>query len=164
MAGKIIRGQLTDTTTGEFLNIAIFQPKTPHPYRKEGFIQMSQGALLELAKSDLTGEDLKVLFALLAQLDFENFVQAHQQDISEQTGIRQPNVARSIKHLCDHGVILKGPKVGRSNTYRLSPTFGFKGKSKNYGKMMSDINKFASGQRDPNTIDLINGVSDAEQA
>lgn len=125
---------------------------------------MSQEALLQLAQSNLNGEDLKVLFALLARLDFENFVQAHQQEISEQTGIRQPNIARSIKHLCEHGIIIKGPKVGRSNTYRLSPTFGFKGKSKNFAKMMSDISNFTvQGDRDPNTIDLLDGVTDAER-
>jgi hypothetical protein len=56
-----------------------------------------------------------------------------------------------------------GAKVGRSNTYRLCPSFGFKGKSKNYGKMMQEISEFTrNAARDPHTVDLIEGRTDAE--
>lgn len=166
MAGKIIQGRVINEATGETMNLALYQPKTTHPYRHGGFVQMSQEALMQLAQSDLTGDDMKVLFALLARLDFENYLQAPQAEIAEQIGMRQPHVARAIKHLCEHGVIIMGAKVGRSNTYRLCPSFGFKGKSKNYGKMMADISKFAqeAAQRDPDTIDLIDGTTDRERA
>lgn len=127
---------------------------------------MSQEALMELVKNPVSGESRRVLDLLCAVLDFENFVQISQPQIGEFCGMKKQNVNTAIKELCDRGIIVRGVKVGRVWTYRLSPSFGFKGNSKNYGKLMRDISQFTqdSAQRDPNTIDLIDGVTDQEKA
>ncbi|MCG3017875.1 hypothetical protein KZ288_29525, partial [Escherichia coli] len=77
----------------------------------------NQDALRILAK-ELTGEQFKVLMLMLADLDYENFIQIAQADIAETLGMQKTNVSRAVRALLDVGVIFAVPKVGRSKTYR----------------------------------------------
>lgn len=141
---KQIRVEQTDLETGEVVQMVALKPtRAPHPFRKEGFVQMSQAAMLELAQNPVSGEAMRVLMALCAVLDFENFVQLNQTDLAKLIGMEKQNVNRAMAELFERGIIIKGMKVGRCLTYRLSPTFGFKTKGSNFTKLMADINKFA---------------------
>ncbi|EIQ73400.1 hypothetical protein ECEPECC34262_5429, partial [Escherichia coli EPEC C342-62] len=51
---------------------------------------------------------------MLADLDYENFIQIAQADIAETLGMQKTNVSRAVRALLDVGVIFEGPKVGRS--------------------------------------------------
>ena len=73
---------------------------------------MNQDALRILAK-ELTGSN-SVLMLMLADLDYENFIQIAQADIAETLGMQKTNVSRAVRALLDVGVIFEGPKVGRS--------------------------------------------------
>ena len=66
-------------------------------------------AMMMLAQSNLTGNDMKVMWAMLARLDYENLIQVNQAEVSEQVGMNRHNVNRSIK-LIELGVILEGVK------------------------------------------------------
>ena len=49
---KQIRVEQTDLETGEVVQMVAIKPtRAPHPFRKEGFVQMSQAAMLELAQN-----------------------------------------------------------------------------------------------------------------
>ena len=50
---------------------------------------------------------------------------------SEELGNAQAARQRSIKRLIALGVILEGPKIGISRSYRLNPEFGWKGSARN---------------------------------
>ena len=54
-------------------------------------------AMMMLAQSNLTGNDMKVMWAMLARLDYENLIQVNQAEVSEQVGMNRHNVNRSIK-------------------------------------------------------------------
>ncbi|CDK52627.1 RepA [Escherichia coli IS5] len=71
---------------------------------------------------------------MLADLDYENFIQIAQADIAETLGMQKTNVSRAVRALLDVGVIFEGPKVGRSKTYRLNEQFGWKGTVTNHKK------------------------------
>ena len=73
---------------------------------------MAQEAMMMLAQSNLTGNDMKVMWAMLARLDYENLIQVNQAEVSEQVGMNRHNVNRSIKKLIELGVILEGVKIG----------------------------------------------------
>lgn len=154
---KQIRVEQVDLETGEVVQMIALKPtRAPHPFRKEGFVQMSQAAMLELAQNPASGEAMRVLMALCAVLDFENFIQLSQTDLAKLIGMKQPHVNRAIAELCERGIIIKGMKVGKSLTYRLSPTFGFKSKGSNFSKLMADVGQFAkmAGKEDPSKEDL----------
>ncbi|MGR4693219.1 winged helix DNA-binding protein, partial [Escherichia coli] len=80
----------------------------------------------------------KVLMMLLASLDYENFIQVAQADIAEKLEMQKTNVSRSIKGLINLGVIIEGPKIGRSKSYRLNPQFGWKGTVSNHKKALKN--------------------------
>ena len=92
-------------------------------------------AMMMLAQSNLTGNDMKVMWAMLARLDYENLIQVNQAEVSEQVGMNRHNVNRSIKKLIELGVILEGVKIGISRSYRLNLTSGGKAQPKAIGRL-----------------------------
>ena len=82
--------------------VAYVVPKRKNGFQK-GWIAMAQ-AMMMLAQSNLTGNDMKVMWAMLARLDYENLIQVNQAEVSEQVGMNRHNVNRSIK-LIELGVI-----------------------------------------------------------
>ncbi len=108
--------------TGEALDYSLvaIQRKIPNGF-VGGCLAMAQGALDSQAESDLRGDDLRVLLALLGRLDFENLIQIEQSAIADRLKMQRQHVSRSIKRLVATECLLEGPKIGRSRTYRLNP-------------------------------------------
>ena len=73
-----------DQNTGEILEgVVVYCGVKRNPY-STGWIMNSQEALKLLATDkDLKGETYRVLLLLLSQLDFENWIQITQKEISE---------------------------------------------------------------------------------
>ena len=94
---------------------------------------MAQEAMMMLAQSNLTGNDMKVMWAMLARLDYENLIQVNQAEVSEQVGMNRHNVNRSIKKLIELGVILEGVKIGP--LLQLNLTSGGKAQPKAIGRL-----------------------------
>ena len=124
--------QQIDHQTGEVVEgfVAYVVPKRKKDFRKDGSM-----AKMMLAQSNLTGNDMKVMWAMLARLDYENLIQVNQAEVSEQVGMNRHNVNRSIKKLIELGVILEGVKIGISRSYRLNLTSGGKAQPKAIGRL-----------------------------
>ncbi|WP_249399621.1 helix-turn-helix transcriptional regulator, partial [Escherichia coli] len=116
--------------------VAVIRPKQKSAFQRH--FTMNQDALRILAK-ELTGEQFKVLMLMLADLDYENFIQIAQADIAETLGMQKTNVSRAVRALLDVGVIFEGPKVGRSKTYRLNEQFGWTGTVTNPTKALTIV-------------------------
>jgi DNA-binding Lrp family transcriptional regulator len=86
-------------------------------------------------------DDLRVLLALIQQLDYENLIVANQADISKKLGMRPSNVSSAIRRLVEAGAIIRGPKVGINCSYKLNPEFGWKGSTKNHIKALDQYRK-----------------------
>lgn len=127
-----------DKESGEIVEgfVAVLQPK-----RKNGFerwIAMSQQAFETIAMSSFSGETYRVLFQLLAVLDYENLIRVSSKELAETLGMKVPNISRATKKLVEAGVLLPGPKVGHCGTYRLNPSYGWKGSAKNHNEALKD--------------------------
>ena len=59
-------------------------------------------------KSNLSGNDFKVLMKLLSVLDYENLIQVSQADIARELDMHRQHVQRSIKRLLELGIVLEG--------------------------------------------------------
>lgn len=162
-----------DLDTGELMEGAVlgmFYPKRQNGFRG-GWVAMAQDALMALARMDLGDEARRVLLAVLARLDFENYILLNQAEIGDAIGIQRANVSRAIGKLEDAGVLIRGPKAGRSSTFRLNPSFGWKGSAANHREALRARMKEAritgvvqaEPVRDPNTIDLLDGKTDRER-
>lgn len=147
-----------DTSTGEILDgVAVWVgPKVRSPYGQRWYMQ-SQDAVLALATDkELAGRPLRVLLYLLARLDFENYIQVPQADISRALELHKSDVTRAVQLLEERGIIIRGPKVGRSYAWRLNPTYGWKGKARNLRVIQGGAGKAkADAERDPNTVDWV---------
>ena len=131
-----------DQDTGEVLEgVLVYCGVKYNPY-STGWIMNSQEALKLLAVDrELKGETYRVLLLLLSLLDFENWIQITQKEISETLEMKKSQVSRAISLLEEKEIVLKGPKVGRSYAFRLNPYFGWKGDVKhlnNYRKKQDD--------------------------
>ena len=127
-------GSMMDTLTGEILD----EEKGTFihvPYRikfDEDWFMAFQEALEQLATDrDLWGRPRAVLDYLMARLSFENFIAIEQKEICEKLNLNKTNVSAAIKILVEKEIIKKGPKIGRTHSYRLNPFYGWKGKVKN---------------------------------
>lgn len=95
----------------------------------EDFFMAIQRSFEQLAKEPrMTFEARRVLDFCLARMGFENHIHIPQQEIAEELGMRQPHVSRAFKLLVEIGILLEGPKIGRSKSYRLNSRYGWKGK------------------------------------
>lgn len=137
--GQTDSGEWFDQTTGEVIEHSvalIVTPKRKMGFR-EGWVAMSQSAM-EVFKDIRSADQQRVLWALLSVLDFENHIQVSQARIAEDLEMQRSHVSRSIKALRERGVLIQGPKVGRSLTYRLNPQMGWKGSAKQHNQALQD--------------------------
>jgi len=130
----------SDAETGEVLGnatIGVIYGRSQNCFGK-GWMAMAQDALKILATADLGEQAHRVLYMVLARVDFENYILVNQSEIAHELGMDKAHVSRSVKKLEALGVLLKGPKAGRSTTYRLNPNFGWKGKAQNHRKALDE--------------------------
>jgi hypothetical protein len=118
-----------DLDTGEIMEELLVA--SPKKRRLDGeFVMATQDGFLRLAKEkDLTGQDYKVLLIYLSNLDFENFLQISQSWIATDLEIPKQRIYESTKKLVEKGILIKGLKVGKHQTYRLNAFYGWKGKA-----------------------------------
>ena len=118
-----------DLDTGEVLEEGVPVWVGRKPKLTERWFMAFQDAFQELAKDrELTLDHHRVLSYLFGRLDFDNFIQVAQAEIAQELNMRKQNVSRAISLLVDKKIILRGPKIGRSSSFRLNPHFGWKGK------------------------------------
>ena len=132
-----------DKYTGEILDgVPVLCGVKRNPY-STGWVMNSQEALEIIAKDkEITGGIHRVLWFIIARLDFENWIQISQQEICGELGMKKQHVSSAIKLLEKKEIILRGPKVGKSYAFRLNPYFGWKGNVKNlndYRKKQEDL-------------------------
>lgn len=121
-----------DCNTGEVMDggTLVYMPQRIR--LREGWFMTFQESLVELAKDrEITGRSWRVLAILMAKLDFENYIHISQAQIADELELQPSNVSQAIAKLIKKGVILRGPRVGRVATFRLSPSIGWKGRVTN---------------------------------
>ncbi len=121
--------------TGEILEGVLVYFGTKHNPYVEGWIVNNQRALELLASDkDLSKDAYKVLIFLMGRLDFENWINVPQKEISEKLEINKGNISKAISLLESKEIILREKKFGRSYIFRLNPYFAWKGKPINLEK------------------------------
>ena len=121
-----------DLDTGEVLEEGIPVWIGRKPKISDRWFMAFQEAFEQLASDrELTLEHHRVLYYLFSRLDFDNFIQVPQAEIANRLNMQRTHISRAIKVLNDKKIIIRGPKVGRSSSFRLNPNYGWKGKVSN---------------------------------
>ena len=68
----------------------------------------------------------------------KTLIQVSQADIARELDMHRQHVQRSIKRLIQLGIILEGVKIGISRSYRLNPSFGWKGSAKGHREALHE--------------------------
>jgi biotin operon repressor len=124
---------MIDLESGELLRgTPVWVGAKASPYGNRWFMA-NQEAMRAIAKDkELTLDPHRVLMMLFGELDFENWIHISQHDIAEMLSMSRSQVSRSIKLLERKGILVRGPKIGKSYGYRLNPHYGWKGRAKNH--------------------------------
>ena len=131
---RLSDGSLVDEQTGEVLSEEkyVFLAVPAREKIKEDWFMAFQDAFEVLAKDkDIWGQPTAVLHFLMSKLSFENFIAIEQVEIARELGIENPRVSESIKKLISKKIVEKGPKIGKTWSYKLNPYYGWKGRVKN---------------------------------
>lgn len=115
-----------------------------------GFVMLFQEALEAAAVDKEFGLNThRVLNLLMARLDFENFIHVPQAEVARILGIDRANVNREMTLLTQKGLLVRGPKVGRSLTYRLNHKVAWKGRLTNLQKEVKNGLRVINGGLTP---------------
>lgn len=138
-----------DLETGEVLEgVPVWVGRKIRPSDGREWVAMNQNFLAEFtARRDVTGEIMRVFLYLNSRLDFDNLIQVPQVEIAEALHMQKQNVHRAMRWMEREGVIIRGPKVGHSSTYRLNPNAGWKGKTVNLNKAITRHLKLVTDKR-----------------
>ena len=152
-------GQI-DMNTGELYEhgfVAYVPPK-----RRNGFgdnwVALSQSAALALATSGVSKDTLRVFLGLLRHLEFENLLVLNQTELGKELGIHRRNIGYSMKTLTELGILLQGPRIGITRSFRLNPEFGWKGTAKNHVNALDYHHK----QRAESVVSPLENVEETE--
>lgn len=135
---------------------AYFTPPTKRNYSAKWLlmwqdqtgISMQEQAEMEYP---LTQTEYRVRDWLIGEIGIGNYVFINQSEVGRRLKIDRSHVSKAIKRLVNLGILLKGPKNGKSNTYMVNPAFCFSGslingikarkESINYKANIIDFNK-----------------------
>lgn len=110
-------------------------PNKPRKMKEKGWFMGYDAAFKVLAKDrQMRGEPRAILDYLMAVMDFENFIQIDQTAIGKELEIDKANVSKAMKVLVEKKILKKGPKAGRSNTYKLNEFYAWRGTVENKRK------------------------------
>ncbi len=87
-------------------------------------VSMTEQAEME---KPLTQTEYRVRDWLMGTIGIGNYVYVNQAEMCRRLRIDKKNASMAIKRLIELGILLRGPKSGRNNTYMVSPAFCFKG-------------------------------------
>jgi hypothetical protein len=127
--------ELIDVATGELVPAITLVRRS---WKGEGYFMGFQEMFIGLAADkELTLEPSKVFLYLLGKLDFDNYIYVPQVEIAKALNMKPSAVSRAISLLASKSILLEGPKVNRSRTFRLNHTYGWKGKLGNLRALRS---------------------------
>ena len=138
-SGKL-KGYIDKYTGKEYSFPVIFIDKR-NPYSKGWFMNNQETSILLAKDKEIKGQTHRILRFIEGILDFENWVHISVTQIGKELDIHRQDVSKGIKLLQEKEIIIQGPKIGKSYTYMLNPSFGWKGKVKNLDKYREEKEK-----------------------
>lgn len=100
---------------------------------REGHIRVFDTLMIDLSRLDLTGQDHRVLWALLGTMEYENTITVNQGVIAGILEIHRSAISRSITRLKDVDIIRHCGKVGVLDKYMISPYLAIKSRNNRIG-------------------------------
>lgn len=136
----------------EFINVATGEKATGLLVIKAArfprgmeFSAVFHDGLAFLSQCRLTATESAVFYALLAHLDFDNWVRISPTTMAEGIGIKTSNFCRAVTGLVRRGIVarLADPYDLRRNIIRVSPQVVWRGKASAWAQALEDKSNLA---------------------
>lgn len=119
---------------GQSPQTVYFQPPTNRNYDARWLLLWQDGSDIGVSMTEqaemerpLTQTEYRVRDWLMGTIGIGNYVYVNQAEMARRLRIDKKNASMAIKRLIELGILIQGPKSGRSNTYMVSPAFCFAG-------------------------------------
>ena len=99
-------------------------------YLKSDYVRAFQEGLSEIiCDRDLSGEDVRIFFGIVANLEYENIFRMPLAVLSRELGIDRSNISKSVSKLVRKNYLTKIDSQGRVNYYMADPRIAFKSRA-----------------------------------
>ena len=136
MEEKYIKGRASvwPEEDGQAPQIVYFQPPKNKKHDARWLLLWQDGSDIGVSMTEqaemerpLTQTEYRVRDWLMGTIGIGNYVHVNQAEMARRLRIDKKNASMAIKRLIELGILIQGPKSGRSNTYMVSPAFCFSG-------------------------------------
>lgn len=100
---------------------------------------LNTAAMLDIAEQKHSGYTLRVLIALLAALDYENWLAMKQSALAARIGMSPAHFSRGMRKLIEAGIVLKNTNPTATRVYRLNPEYVWRGTGVNHRRAVTDL-------------------------
>ena len=128
----------------------------PAKYLKNAYARYFLDEVLALAvDKDFSGNDLRVLLAIIGNVGYDNILNISQQELGKQLNIDRAAVTRAIRKLISKGYLQIVDTIGRQNIYQFNPSVVFRSRAKNYKDLCRAWERatFPNTQKSPVDLD-----------
>ena len=127
----------------------------PKKHLKDSYARVFLEEMISLGNDkELSGNDLRVLLAIIGNLGYENKINISQQELGEQLDIHQTSISRSLKKLTSKGYLQIIDIIGRQNIYQFNPNVAFRSRAKNYKDLCRAWQQKTAPNTQNSTVDL----------
>src|SRR5699024_12665132 len=95
----------------------------------------------DIANADWPDGEYWVFIKLMGRLDCENSLHLDVSELAKEMGRDRTGVSRAISRFVKRVILHRGPRVGRSYTYRLDPSTAWRGKADARSRIQREIDE-----------------------
>ena len=107
-------------------------------YLKSDYVRAFQEGLSEIiCDRDLSGEDVRIFFGIVANLEYENIFRMPLAALSRELGIDRSNISKSVSKLVQKNYLTKINTQGRVNHYMADPRIAFKSRASKLDRVVN---------------------------
>jgi len=130
-----------DADTGEAYDLVAVPRSQSRHWNTGGFFMGMIQAFDDIANADWPEGDYRVFIKLMGRLDWENYLHLDVSELAKEMGRDRTGVSRAISRFVKRGILHRGPRVGRSYTYRLDPSTAWRGKADARSRIQREIDE-----------------------
>ena len=104
---------------------------------KSNHVRAFQNGLTELVlDKELSGDDLRTLLGIIANLEYENKFTMSLTMLSAKLEMPRSNISKAVKKLVQRNYLIKEGGQGKVNYYMVDPRIAFKSRVSKFGKVV----------------------------
>ena len=110
----------------------------PEKKLKSNYTRTFQDGLLEIIRDkELSGDDIRVLFGMVSQMEYENKFTMPLSHLGKKLDIARSTISKSVKKLLMKGYLVRDGSQGQVSHYMLDPRIAVRCRNSKYSKVLN---------------------------